>query len=101
MQKDPLDVWSMSEFGGLRKHQNNPACTKSVNCLQNVEVGHSTEEEAEEEEAMMYTDSCKYSLDSCSCCMPKLNYYGHANKAYLVRCTALFGIWLKQETAVT
>ena len=25
--------------------------------------------------AMMYT---KDSLDSCSCCMPKVNYHGHA-----------------------
>ena len=23
-------LWSMSEFDGLWKHQNNPACTKSV-----------------------------------------------------------------------
>ena len=23
-------LWSVSEFGGLRKHENNPACTKSV-----------------------------------------------------------------------
>lgn len=30
---------SMSEFGGLWKHQDNPACTKSVS-LQTVEVGH-------------------------------------------------------------
>ena len=28
----------MSEFDGLWKHQNNPACTKSVSRLQNVEV---------------------------------------------------------------
>ena len=36
----------MSEFGGLLwKHQNNPACTESVKSLQNVEVGHYTEEE--------------------------------------------------------
>ena len=26
-------VWSMSEFGGLWKHQNNTACTKSVRVL--------------------------------------------------------------------
>lgn len=29
----------MSEFGGLRKHENSPACTKSVK-VHNVEVGH-------------------------------------------------------------
>ena len=34
---------SISEFGGLWKHQNNPACTQSVKSLQNVEVGHSTD----------------------------------------------------------
>ena len=34
----------MSEFGGLWKQQNNPACTKSVS-LHNAEVGHYTEEE--------------------------------------------------------
>jgi len=28
----------MSEFDGLWKHQNNPACTKSVSSLQNVEA---------------------------------------------------------------
>ena len=36
---------SMSEFGGLWKHQNNPACTKSVKSLQNVEVGLYAKEE--------------------------------------------------------
>ena len=37
----------MSEFGGLWKHQNNPACTKKwqAQSLQNVEVRHYTEEE--------------------------------------------------------
>ena len=45
----------MSEFGGLWKHQNNPACTKKEkkkkgHCLQNVEVAQNTEEEEEEEE---------------------------------------------------
>ena len=35
----------MSEFGGLWKHPNNPACAKSVKSLQNVEVGHCTKEE--------------------------------------------------------
>ena len=37
----------MSEFGGLWKHQNNPACTKKCQAqsLQNVEVRHYTEEE--------------------------------------------------------
>ena len=30
----------MSEFGGLRKRQNNPASTKSVKSLQNVKAGH-------------------------------------------------------------
>ena len=29
----------MSEYGGLWKHQNNPACTKSVG-LQNVKAEH-------------------------------------------------------------
>ena len=33
----------MSEFGGLWKHRNNPACTKSVKSLQNV--GCSAKEE--------------------------------------------------------
>ena len=42
--------------------------------------------------AMMYTNGSKDSLDSCSCCMPKLNYYGYA------RLTSS-GIWLRQETA--
>ena len=37
----------MSEVSGLWKHQNNPACTKSVS-LHNAEVGHHTEEEVEE-----------------------------------------------------
>ena len=32
-------LWSMSQFGGLWKQQNSPACTESV-CLHNVEVGH-------------------------------------------------------------
>ena len=36
----------MSEFGGLWKRQNNPACTANVS-LHNVEVGHSTKEEKE------------------------------------------------------
>ena len=35
----------MSEVGGLQKHQNNPACTKHVKSLQNVETGHCTEED--------------------------------------------------------
>ena len=34
MQKDHTRtlkiLWSMSEFGELRKHPNNPACTQSV-----------------------------------------------------------------------
>ena len=34
----------MSEFGGLWKQQNNPACTESVS-LHNVEVGHYTKGE--------------------------------------------------------
>ena len=34
---------SNSEFGGVSKHQNNPACTKSVS-LHNVEAGIYTEE---------------------------------------------------------
>ena len=28
--------------------------------------------------AMMYTNGSKDSLDSRSCCMPKVNYHGHA-----------------------
>ena len=40
----------MTESGGLWKHQNNPAGTKSVSSLQNVEVGHYRAEEEEEEE---------------------------------------------------
>ena len=50
MQKDHTRtlkiLWSMSEFGGLQKHPNNPACTQSVS-LQNVEVGHYIEKEEE------------------------------------------------------
>ena len=38
----------MSEFGGFWKHQNNPACTKSVSC-HHVEVGQYTKEEEEED----------------------------------------------------
>ena len=30
-------LWSRSEFGGLWKHPNNSACTKSVRSLHNVE----------------------------------------------------------------
>ena len=37
----------MSEFGGLWKHQTNPACTKSVS-LHHAEAGHYTKEEEEE-----------------------------------------------------
>ena len=40
-------VWPMSEFGGVWKQQNNPACTKSVKSLQNAEVGHCVEEQKE------------------------------------------------------
>ena len=40
----------MSEFGELWKHSNNPASTNSVKSLQNVKVGHYTEEEVEEDE---------------------------------------------------
>ena len=40
MQKDHIRklkiLQPMPEFGGLCKHQNNPACTKSVKSLQNV-----------------------------------------------------------------
>ena len=42
--KDP-SLLSMLEFGGLCKHQNNPACTESVKTRQKVEVGHCTTEE--------------------------------------------------------
>ena len=48
MRKDDIRTLkilkSMSEFGGLWKHQNKPACTKSVS-VQNVKVGHYTKEE--------------------------------------------------------
>ena len=40
----------MSELGVLWKHQSNPACTRSVKSLQNVEDGHYKEEEEEEVE---------------------------------------------------
>ena len=42
MQKDhTCFLLSMSEYGELWKHQNNPACTGSVKaCLQSAEVGH-------------------------------------------------------------
>ena len=52
MQKDDIRtlkiLQSVSEFDGLSKQQNNPAYTKSVS-LHNVEVGHCTKEEEEEE----------------------------------------------------
>ena len=38
----------MWEFGGLWKHHNNPACTKSVSLFQTVEVEHCITEEEEE-----------------------------------------------------
>ena len=47
---------SMSEFGGLLKHQKNPACTKSVTGLQNAEFGHYTEEEEEMPHICALTD---------------------------------------------
>ena len=31
---------TLSEFGGLRKHQNNPACTKSVRVIRMLNSGH-------------------------------------------------------------
>ena len=40
----------MSEFAGLWKHQNNPACSKKCQSLQSVEVGHYAEEAEEEKE---------------------------------------------------
>ena len=36
-----------TQSGGLWKHQNNSACTKSVKSLQNVDAGHYTDEEDE------------------------------------------------------
>ena len=39
----------MSEFGGFWKHQNNPACTKSIS-LQNVKIGLYTEGEFSSDE---------------------------------------------------
>ena len=53
----------MSEFGGLWKHQNNPACTKSVKSLQNVEVGHYI---GEEEEGILKQNLCFRVLISIS-----------------------------------
>ena len=47
--KFSLESNSMSEFGGLWKQQNNPACTKSVS-LHHAEVGHYAKEAEEEEE---------------------------------------------------
>ena len=51
MQKDAIQMlkilYSTSEFGGLRTHQNNPAWTERVS-LHSVEVGHYMEEELEE-----------------------------------------------------
>ena len=44
----PVKDVSDSEFGGIWEQQNNPACTKSVKSLQNVEVGHYTNAEKEE-----------------------------------------------------
>ena len=38
----------MWELGGLWKHRNNPACTKTVS-LQSVKVRHYKEEDKEEE----------------------------------------------------
>ena len=40
----------MSEFGGLWKHQNNPASTESVKSLHSFEVGHYTREEEENQQ---------------------------------------------------
>ena len=51
-QKDPIRalkiLQSMSEFGGLRKHHNKPACTKSVRVFKMLKLyyKHYTEEEA-------------------------------------------------------
>ena len=42
-RKRSCSPYSMSEFVGLWKQQNNPACTKSVS-LHHVEVGHYTKE---------------------------------------------------------
>ena len=42
----------MSEFSGLQKNQNNPACTKNVS-LHNVEVECYTELEKTEEESQL------------------------------------------------
>ena len=53
-KRDPIltlkVLQSMSEFGGLRKHQNNPACTKSVKSLHNVEAGHHEKDERKKKE---------------------------------------------------
>ena len=47
--KDPVTCRSecMSEFGGLRKHKNDPACTKFIG-LESVQFGHVTTRRTEE-----------------------------------------------------
>ena len=54
MRKDHIRtlkiLQSVSEFGGLWKHPNNPARSKSARVFESVEDGHYTEEEEEEEE---------------------------------------------------
>ena len=51
MQKDHICMlkilWSVSEFGGLWKHQNNTACTRSVRAFRVLKL-NTTEEEGEE-----------------------------------------------------
>ena len=56
----------MSEFGGLLKHQKNPACTKSVTGLQNAEFGHYTEEEEEMPHICALTD--RNAIEGNCCC---------------------------------
>ena len=60
-------LWqSVPEFGGLRKHQTNPVCTKRVFSLQNVQIGHHVEEgrrrrkEGEELQSLTLSDSAMH-----------------------------------------
>ena len=41
-------LWSVSEFSGIWRHQNNPACIE-ISLLKLFEVGHYMEKEEEEE----------------------------------------------------
>ena len=52
----------MSEFDGLSKHPNNPACTESVKSLQRVEAEHYMEQAEEEEENLLASSATTESI---------------------------------------